>query len=648
MSIGDVLLVLAALSALVACTAGALRLRRDDARLDAVSRYASLLAFASITASLLLLCYLFLTSDMSYEYVWSHSHTALDPFYKLVGVWAGGEGGLVLWTWFMAAFLAAEVVLERKRALNARFSSAFRVSAGSIVLLFSLILIAAGLFSPTGELELMLRPDGAGMNMALQTIEMALHPPLVFAAYAACLIVFSAALGRFLVDEREWMAIALPWARIAGLLLFLGIAVGAVWAYYELGWGGFWVWDPVETASLLPTAAIIAFLHSYRSKAARDGYLLPFLGMLSFVLVLLSSFITRTGGLWGSSVHTYGSSVNGSIEARFIAVLTGDMSIMGLFTVIMVLFALSLYLAYRSASRLGDEGRVENSVLMPVALLLMYVALLLLLLIKNTGLDQGQNFIEFTEKTTLLSFAMMTALVFGLLDGRIRRRRALMASGTVAAVATASAVATLLAGFPWLVGLVLPPAAAIIAISAWRIASDRGGKMKRLARSGGHLVHVGVALVLLCFIISSTLQASLPDGAEPMSIGDEITLGDRTIALSDLTIRPWTSSTGEPGEVRTATFIISSGGSARTVTVSNNYQNTSSGAVLVHASTAILNGLAEDVYLSYEWMNNGTAAVQARVIPMVSGVWAGLAIASAGMAIALFGRGRETDLVPNG
>ncbi|MDW5563758.1 MAG: cytochrome c biogenesis protein CcsA [Methanomassiliicoccus sp.] len=646
MSVGDMLLILAALSALVAIIGGGMGLLSKGPRYARLSRYSCLIAFALVTAVFAFLALLFLTSDLSYYYVWSHSSTDLDPGYKLVGVWAGGEGGLVLWTWFMALFLTVEVLMERRRTLNSRFSAALRVAASCIVLLFTLILLAADLFQRTTEADLLLHPAGLGMNLSLQTAEMAVHPPLVFAAYAACLILFSASLARLVVDDDRWTEVALPWSRIAGTLLFAGITVGAVWAYYELGWGGFWVWDPVETASLLPLIAVIAFLHSRRSPGAAHGPLMPFLGMLSFVLVLLASFITRTGGLWGSSVHTYGSTVTGSLGTRFVTVLTGDMSVMGLFTVILVLFILSFFLSYRLMRTVGKGGRVKNDVLLTVALLLMFIVLLLLLLVKNTGLDQGQNFVEFTEKVTMLSFAMMTLLLFSLLVGKLGRKGAMAAGAVIVVLSAVLAVLSSLTGsLPWLVGLILPPAGAVMALSAYHLALiDQRDLHRWIGHAAGHVVHLGVAIIFVCFIMSSTMQTSLPEGPATVNVGGDMIIGDHVVHLESLTRRPWTTSTGDPGEERIATLLVYTGSDRATVTVSNFYQNDSAGSILVRSGTAIVNGLAEDVYINYEWKDNGTAGVQARVIPLVSEVWLGFSIATLGMIATLAGRDEDDPI----
>jgi hypothetical protein len=308
-----------------------------------------------------------------------------------------------------------------------------------------------------------------------------------------------------------------------------------------------------------------------------------------------------------------------------------------------VLFALSVALSYRTMARVGEQGRVGPGVLATVALLLMYAALLLLLLIKNTGLDQGANFVEFTEKTTLLSAAMAILLFFGLMVGTAGARKAARASAAVAAVAVILAAAAAVTGaLPWLVALSLPPAAAVMAASVYRIATlGRGSLTGRLGRAGGHAVHLGIALVLVSFIVSSTMQAYLPQGAS-LDVGTRVVIGGHEVELLELTVGPWTSASGEAGEIRTALFAVLSNGGERMVTVSNFYQDDGSGLALARSGTGIVNGLAEDVYLSFEWTDNDTATVQVRVLPMVSGVWAGFGIATLGMAATLLGGRRET------
>jgi cytochrome c biogenesis factor len=184
----------------------------------------------------------------------------------------------------------------------------------------------------------------------------------------------------------------------------------------------------------------------------------------------------------------------------------------------------------------------------------------------------------------------------------------------------------------------VPPALAVMLASAYRISViDQRKATRWLGRAGGHAVHLGIALVLLSFIASSTMQAYLPEGSASMSVGESIKIGDHTVHLEDLSVHQWTTPTGEPGEERVATFLVYSGGSPKTVTISNLYQNDTSGTTLLRSGTAVVNGLAEDVYLNFAWADNDTALVQARVVPMVTEVWLGFGIATLGMAATLFG-----------
>jgi cytochrome c biogenesis factor len=151
--------------------------------------------------------------------------------------------------------------------------------------------------------------------------------------------------------------------------------------------------------------------------------------------------------------------------------------------------------------------------------------------------------------------------------------------------------------------------------------------------AGPHIVHAGIALVLLSFITTSTLQTSLPGGVEAMTVGGEVTIDGHIIRLIDLSTRPWTAPDGGEGEEITSIFEIVSGGNIRTAEVSNHYANASSDLVLVHAETLVLPGLTEDLYISFDWMGSDTILLQARVLPMVTGVWLGAALVVVGMVM---------------
>ncbi len=638
MTFGDALLVLAALSALICIAISAARLRRDSNPLERISRFTAYASFILLTLVLLFLASLFLTSNFSYDYVWSHSSSGTDPFYKLIGVWAGGEGGLVLWAWFMGLAMSLEIFFQKRRGFSERFQAIFRASSASMVLLFSLILIAAGLFAPTPASDLSSQPNGLGMNLSLQTIEMAVHPPVVFAGYAFCLVIFSVSLAYLLTRETNWMNSAIPWSRASLFLLSAGILVGGIWAYYELGWGGFWVWDPVETSSLIPWLVLISFLHLKNS--ARSGALLPFLGMLAFISVLLSAFITRTGGLWGSSVHTYGSAVSGSIENRFVTILMADKSIMGLFFVIILLFAIALILSYRG--RRWMEKAEEGWDLATVILLLLSIVLLMGLMIKNTGLNQGQNFVELTERMSYLAVALLALLSARLVWTQLDRRKALISIGLIVLLSIVLAIfGQATSSFPWLVGLVLPSSIAAIAVSAQRILRLGVPKGKAwVRRVCPQLVHIGIAIVLVGFIVSSTMQTSLPPEKETMAVGDLVAVGGYSVQLIGIEEKASNDSGSSAATIRTASFLVSIPDEGiRTVEITNSYSNETGTNQLQHGGTYINNGIGEDFYMNFDWMGNSTALVHARVVPMVTEVWFGASLVLLGtLGLALIGR----------
>src|SRR4030066_46388 len=215
-------------------------------------------------------------------------------------------------------------------------------------LFFLLFIFDMALFAETSEFERSVYPNGVGLNLVLQTPEMVIHPPVVFAGYAFCVAALAAGLAYYAAGDRNWFMIALPWTNLAWMFLTLGIGIGAIWAYYVLGWGGYWAWDPVETSSLLPWLMTTAFLHALVRHVKKDEYevVAPALGMLSFTSVVFATFATRAGGIWSSSVHTFdaGGSSRAGLD-RLLELLRNDNVILGLFALLMALFALSITFA---------------------------------------------------------------------------------------------------------------------------------------------------------------------------------------------------------------------------------------------------------------------------------------------------------------
>ncbi|MGC6535831.1 MAG: heme lyase CcmF/NrfE family subunit [Candidatus Puniceispirillaceae bacterium] len=250
------------------------------------------------------LLYSFVTSDFSVALVAQHSHSLKPLIYKISGSWGNHEGSLLLWIVILMVFGAVFAMTNHK--LPARLAVLILAVQASISLSFLLFsLLTSNPFERLAIAPL----EGNGLNPVLQDVGLALHPPMLYLGYVGLSMAFSFAVAG-LIDGRvtkEWGIWMRPWALSAWCALTLGIALGSWWAYYELGWGGWWFWDPVENASLMPWLAATALIHSVLVVAKR-GQLKSWtilLAIIAFSLSLLGTFIVRSGLL--TSVHSFAS-----------------------------------------------------------------------------------------------------------------------------------------------------------------------------------------------------------------------------------------------------------------------------------------------------------------------------------------------------
>ena len=278
--------------------------RARDARLMALARPTALTQFAFVALSYAALTYAHVVSDFSLANVVENSNSNMPLVYKISGVWGNHEGSMMLWVLILTLSGAAMAVFSR--AIPPRLlADALSVQGflGAAFLLF--ILLTSNPFARMFPAPL----EGADLNPILQDPGLAIHPPLLYLGYVGFSIVFSLAAAA-LIGGRIDAAFARfirPWTLAAWCFLTLGIAMGSYWAYYTLGWGGFWFWDPVENASLLPWLAGTALLHSAAVMEKRDALKIwtIFLAILTFSLSLLGTFLVRSGVL--TSVHAFAS-----------------------------------------------------------------------------------------------------------------------------------------------------------------------------------------------------------------------------------------------------------------------------------------------------------------------------------------------------
>jgi len=271
------------------------------------------MTLALLTAATLHLVGLFLRSDFTYMYVWSYSSRALPWFYKATAFWAGQDGTFLLWALIIyASALWASERLGFTDSLARRVHIVTHLIGLFFITMTLLVSPFRSIYDLYPELPRNFIPaDGNGLNPLLQDPWMAAHPPLMFIGYGAATIPFAAAIAHLWRHDPRWLRIAHPWARVSWLFLTLGIAVGGVWSYQVLGWGGFWAWDPVETSSLIPWFVVTALLHAVVQNLRKGEFpvLTPALAALSFMLVIYATFITRSG-LW-ESIHAFGETTTG-------------------------------------------------------------------------------------------------------------------------------------------------------------------------------------------------------------------------------------------------------------------------------------------------------------------------------------------------
>lgn len=334
--------------------AGALSGRRNLIR---SSERAVYLNMGLLTAASAALLKAFLTRDFSLLYVFEYSSRALSDAYAATAFWAGQEGSLLLWAWLLAICAALAVYLNRDRLRELTPWAAFVLMLNSTFFLF-LINFVSNPFTPfPGPLP----ADGYGLNPLLQNPGMIIHPPTLFIGYVGITIPYAFAMAALLAGKSDsvWIARTRIWTVVSWFFLGVGILLGAEWAYVELGWGGYWAWDPVENASLMPWLTTTAFMHSIMIQRRRGMFKLWNMNLIIFTyfLVLFGTFITRSGLI--SSVHAFGKSSLGTF-----------------FLVFMILtLSMGLILVWRRREELVTENHLESAVSKESAFLLTNVVL---------------------------------------------------------------------------------------------------------------------------------------------------------------------------------------------------------------------------------------------------------------------------------
>ncbi|KQU62275.1 cytochrome C biogenesis protein CcmF [Sphingomonas sp. Leaf339] len=487
---GLVALWLAAALAALQLVMAALGLKGSGELMSAVRPVAVVQGALAIIAMGLLIA-VFWRSDMSVALVAANSHSAKPWLYKVAGAWGNHEGSMLLWVTILGLAGGAVALLERRlpeRTLIATLGAQAAIALG----FYAFLLFAS---NPFARLE-PAPADGMGLNPLLQDPGLAFHPPTLYAGYVGLSVAFSFAVGALVTRDvgREFARAMRPWVLGAWIFLTLGITAGSYWAYYELGWGGWWFWDPVENASLMPWLAATALLHSVTVLATRDGLRAwtVMLAVVAFSMSMLGTFLVRSGIL--TSVHAF--AVDPRRGAFILALL-----------VIYIGGALALFAARIGTVRQGttfdpvsrEGGLVANNLLLSVILGIVLIGTLYPIVAAGFGVQLSVGPPFFNKAAGPIALLLVAIMAVGpLLRWRRDEAQAVIARATWPIAATAFAFAGLIVfampiGVLPLLGLSVATGLAVASVAPlWK----RDLRRTPLFTWGMVIAHLGIAVSL--------------------------------------------------------------------------------------------------------------------------------------------------------
>ncbi len=489
-----------------------------------------------------MLMILFARTDLSVLLVAENSHSAKPWVYKLAGAWGNHEGSMLLWVTVLG--MAGAVLAVFSRRMEERTLSAALGAQGALALGFFAFLLFSS--NPFARLE---PPafEGRGLNPLLQDPGLVFHPPTLYLGYVGLSVAFSLAVGALLtgrVDSALAKAMR-PWVLAAWILLTLGITAGSYWAYYELGWGGWWFWDPVENASLMPWLAATALLHSVNVLAARDSLRAwtVMLAMIAFSMSMVGTFLVRSGIL--TSVHSFAVDPGrGTFLLVLLAIYVGAA---------FLLFALrSGKLAegppFELVSR--EAALVGNNLLLTVILGIVFVGTLYPLFVEavtGSKLSVGPPYFDSVAGPLALLLAVLVGvgpLLHWRRDSGERLKR--LAIPGLAGV-TAAVIAFIVIPGGGLLSKVGVGVAAMLAIAAFLPLAGRKLRRTPLSTWGMVVAHFGVAVGIAGMAVSTMATTEVLTAARP---GDRIAVGPWMIEFQAVTPAAGSNWTAIEAELR--------------------------------------------------------------------------------------------------
>jgi len=634
----------------IALWRGAYKPTGSDAadRLGETARRAGISSFVAVTGAAIALVWASFTNDYSVSYILHHTNRSLPAAYKFSALWSGQEGSLLLWAWLLSTY---GFVLRMRHKVDVRLSAFASTILSGVQVFFLLLLNFAA--PPFAIQPGPVAADGFGLNPLLQYPEMVIHPPMLYLGYVGFAVPFAFALGALMMryPGEKWIHITRRWTMVTWLFLTCGISLGMHWAYAVLGWGGYWGWDPVENASLMPWLTGTAFLHSVMMQEKR-GMMKSWnvwLIFSTFMLTILGTLLTRSGLV--QSVHAFAQS---SIGGWFYGFL-------------LITFAVCLFTFLRNRDHLKSENRLEslvsressflfnNLVLLAACFTVLWGTLFPVLseYVQGSKVTVGAPFYNRVNLPIGLSLLLLTG-VGPLLAWRSTSLRAIRRNFVLPGIAMGvTLVALMIAGIrPWTDGDGMQAsffsliafslgAGVITAITAEflrgaGVVRDQTGRglapsvlllvRKNTRRYGGYLVHFGIVVMFIGIAGGAFNQSH----EQEMSFGDEMKMGPYRLVCQS-----FTQDSNPTYDTEYALLDVYRGGKKVTQMAPEKrfYQASQTNSTMVANHST----LASDLYVIYEGKNPETDRPIIKVFlnPLMNWIWIGVGIVAMGTLVAL-------------
>jgi len=613
-------------------------------RLGETARRAGIASFIALSGAAFALVWAAFTNDYSVSYILHHTNRALNPAYKFAALWSGQEGSLLLWAWLLTAY---GFVLRLRHRVDVRLSAfASTILAGITVFFLLLLNFAAPPFAiQPGPLA----ADGFGLNPLLQYPEMVMHPPLLYLGYVGFSVPFAFALGALMMryPGEKWIHITRRWTMVTWLFLTLGIFMGAHWAYSVLGWGGYWGWDPVENASLMPWLTGTAFLHSVMMQEKR-GMMKSWnvwLIFSTFMLTVLGTLLTRSGLV--SSVHAFAQSSIGNWFYGFLVLV----------------FCVCLFVFMRQRDHLKTENKLESIVSRESSFLFNNLILLVacFTVLWGTLFPVLSEYVQGSKATVGAPFYNRVALPIGLfllfltgvgplLAWRSTTLRTIRRNFILPSIATvATAIGLMIAHVrPWedqsqlysLMAFSLGAGVITAILSEFlrgaNVVGTQTGKnlftaslqliQRNTRRYGGYIVHFGVVVIIV----------GIAGGAFNQSTEQEVGFGDKiNIGPYELRCQSYTQDSNPNYDTEYALLDVYRHGKYVTqLAPEHRFYSASqtNSTIVANRST-----LQHDLYVIYEGKNpeTGRPIIKAFLNPLIAWIWIGVLVIILGTFVAL-------------